>query len=141
MKLHVFLTPPLLTIFEGPEMGPDQPLGLNNPEILNELEPTGQNIEGVDLYAKKFGDQIIFALKTDVVLTFLIGTELSDFPSKIKKPTIVIGRTWTNPKVGEKGTPPLLLMVLVRLDIEFYLIDNCQKMHLRYGINYHRKEI
>lgn len=132
MLLEELLTPPTLIIKETPMVGLDQPLELKDPNILKQLEPTGQDIEGYDLYAKKVNDQIIFALKhNDQILTVLIGREITDFPGPKKVSTIMVNRSWTPPTSRGKGYSPALYDGLGRLGYRILSDRQASKNALR----------
>lgn len=99
MRLEDVTIIPIIEVVKVPE----QPLGLNDPKILDQLKPTGQNIEGYDLYGGQFDDAIIFALvKDEQVLTAVIGNLITNFPDPNLK-TIQIRRSWTPPELRNKG--------------------------------------
>ena len=95
-----------ITLAEGPEIGPSQELGFRDPSIINQLENTGYNVEGYDLYGKQFGDEVVFALKNkqQEVLTILVGTFYDDLPpGDDNRKTIQIKRSWTPPEKRRLG--------------------------------------
>lgn len=104
MNLEDLLSFPDLHIVEAPEQGSSQQLGLNNPQLLNTLKPTGHNIEGNQLVALAINDGIMFALKdsSEQTLTVLIATNISDFPGPPKN-TLRIDRSWTPEELRGRG--------------------------------------
>lgn len=117
MLLADIFKPTIFRIAEAPQIGSDQPLGLFDPNILNQLEDTKQNIEGFPLFAKRFGDQFVFAIKDrqQNVLSVLIAAQVDDFPSNDNRETIHVQRSWTPPESRRKGYSRALYYGLARL--------------------------
>ena len=100
MKLSELKTITIVEVVQGP----DQPIGLKDPNLLNNLKDTGRNIEGYNLYALQIKDEIVFALKKeDTLLTVLVGTLITDFPNSKHLKTIRVGRSWTPDEFRNKG--------------------------------------
>lgn len=117
-----------ITLAEGPEIGPSQELGFRDPSIINQLENTGYNVEGYDLYGKQFGDEVVFALKNkqQEVLTILVGTFYDDLPpGDDNRKTIQIKRSWTPPEKRRLGYAIALYDGLSRLAYRI-VSDNLQ---------------
>ena len=128
MKLTDLFKRNIITVTEAPELGPTQQLGLNNTEMLNQLDDTGYNIEGFPLLAKKFGDEIVFAIKdkeTGDILSVIVGQIISDFPSNDDRETFQVLRSWTPPEFRRLGCSHALYYGLARLS--YRLISDTQQ--------------
>lgn len=120
-----------LIISESPEII-NQNINIENsfidPKVLNQLKKTKYNIESSDLWTKKFGKQIIFALKnrkTNELITLVVGEIINNPKIKSKKEIFQIQRSWTNKSERRKGYSIGLYNGLAKL---FYTIvsDNLQ---------------
>ena len=115
MKLDDIFKDNNISLNEAPEVGVEQILGLD-PEILNQLDNTEHNIEGFPLYSKKFGDNIVFAIKdNDDVLSIVVGQIIEDFPDEANKQTLQILRAFTPEQHRRKGYAEALYYGLSRL--------------------------
>lgn len=83
--------------------GPDQSFELNNPELLDKLQPTGTDIEGYSLYAIKANNEILFALKDKDFISMLVGKELNNFPTLKERGAIEIQQSYTPEQYRRKG--------------------------------------
>jgi hypothetical protein len=127
MRIADLYKPNDITITEAPVVGPSQPLGLSDPFVLDQLENTGYNVEGYFLWSKKFGDDIVFALKdkNDETLTVLVGRFIDDFPAEAEKSTMQVIRSWTPPDKRRQGYSMALYYGLSRLS--YRLISDTQQ--------------
>lgn len=97
------------------EIGPDQPIGLLNSNILDQLKPLAGDIEGYLLYGLRFGNQIVFAIKnaTELVLSILVVEDFDILDGDEKK-AVQVKRSWTPEEFRNKGFSTALYDGLTR---------------------------
>lgn len=112
MKLSEIHIIPIIEV----SIGPDQPIGLNDPTLLKQLRPLNTDIEGYPLSALQIGDQLIFAISDsdEQLLSTLIGRIITDFPGELPRKTIKMERSWTPPAHRNKGFATALYDGLTR---------------------------